>query len=344
MKNLLSTLMLASTFLTCNAQNYALQFNGSNSTIYAGSSIGNAVRTIEFWFNPSINISSSATNDGYSFIVRNDMLENAEYGVYIRGYDWTSVGNIGNLAFFMRDNGVLHEVFSNSNTWIANTWYHFAGTIDATNGMKLYINGNLQTDTDPSGTNNIMTDPSSTSIGSWGDASIRYFNGYLDEVRLWNRALTQPEIQTKMCTYLNPASEIGLTTYLKLNEGSGVQTQDLISNNSFTLNSTSWVLANNCLVDGIFEIQKNEKYFSISPNPSNGRISISFENAQKTKYDIEVFDVYGKLIYKTEVLNTASSIYTTQINLSNLELSNGLYLININSENQKSSQRIVIEK
>ena len=59
------------------------------------------------------------------------------------------------------------------------------------------------------------------------------------------------------------------------------------------------MLANNCLVDGIFEIQKNEKHFSISPNPSNGRISISFENAQKTKYDIEVFDVNGNLDWAT---------------------------------------------
>jgi len=82
----------------------------------------------------------------------------------------------------------------------------------------------------------------------------------------------------------------------------------------------------------------------IFPNPSNGQLNISFENAQDAKYNIEVFDVYGKLIYKNEVANTTGSIFKTQIDLSNLELSNGLYLINVNSENQKSSQRIVIEK
>jgi hypothetical protein len=343
-KHLLGLACLASAFLTSNAQNYALQFNGNNSNINAGPTIGNSVRTIEFWFKPSINITSSATDDGYTFLARNDAGQNAEYGVYIRGYNWNSVGNVGKLAFFMRDNGILHEVFSNANSWIANTWYHFAGTIDATNGMKLYINGNLQSDTEPSGTTAVMTHSSSTNIGSWGDANIRYFNGYLDELRLWNRALTQPEIQTKMCAYLNPASEVGLTSYLKLNEGTGFQTVNQVSNSSLILNNTNWVLANNCIVDGIFEIRKEEKHFSVSPNPSNGQLNISFENAQNTKYNIEVFDTYGKLIFKNDVRNSTGALFETRIDLSNLELSNGLYLINVNSDNQKSSQRIVFEK
>jgi hypothetical protein len=343
-KYLLTLAFISYTCLVGNAQNYMLQFNGNTSNIDAGSTIGNSVRTIEFWFKPSINITSSATDDGYTLLARNDAFQNAEYGVYIRGYDWNSVGHVGRLAFFMRDNGLLHEVFSNANTWVANTWYHFAGTIDASNGMKLYINGILQTNTDPSGNAAVMTHPSSTSIGCWGDAYIRYFNGYLDELRFWNRALTQPEIQTKMCTYINPANEIGLTSYLILNEGAGIQTLNLISNSSYFLNNTNWVPANNCIVESLREIQKVEKQLIVSPNPSTGLLNIKLENTQDKSYTIEVFDVYGKLIYKDEVFNITGSEFNTEINLSNLNLSNGLYLINVISENQKSSQRIVIEK
>ena len=80
------------------------------------------------------------------------------------------------------------------------------------------------------------------------------------------------------------------------------------------------------------------------PNPSNGLLSLNLKNALDAKYNIEVFDVYGKLIYKDEVFNITGSEFNTDINLSNLNLSNGLYLINVDSDKQKSSQRIIIEK
>jgi hypothetical protein len=83
---------------------------------------------------------------------------------------------------------------------------------------------------------------------------------------------------------------------------------------------------------------------TLFPNPSNGQLNINLKNAQDTKYNVEVFDVYGKLIYKEEVMNITGSEFNTEINLTSLNLSNGLYLINVNSDNQKSSQRIVIEK
>jgi hypothetical protein len=83
---------------------------------------------------------------------------------------------------------------------------------------------------------------------------------------------------------------------------------------------------------------------TVFPNPSNGQLNINFENAIDSKYNVEVFDIYGKLIYKQEVLNATGNVFNTEINLSNLNLSNGLYLINVNSDNQNTSQRIVIEK
>ncbi len=83
---------------------------------------------------------------------------------------------------------------------------------------------------------------------------------------------------------------------------------------------------------------------TLFPNPSNGLLNINFENALNTTYNIEVFDVFGKLIYKNEILNITGYKFNAEINLTNLNLSNGLYLINVNSDNQKTSQRVVIEK
>ena len=83
---------------------------------------------------------------------------------------------------------------------------------------------------------------------------------------------------------------------------------------------------------------------TIFPNPSNGQLNINLKNAQDTKYNVEVFDVYGKLIYKEEVINITGSEFNTEINLTSLNLSNGLYILNVKTDNQILSKRIMIEK
>ena len=95
---------------------------------------------------------------------------------------------------------------------------------------------------------------------------------------------------------------------------------------------------------GIKENQILNKNIIVYPNPSNGILNLNLFNAIDSKYDIEVFDIYGKSVYKTEKLNRNSTEFIIEINLSDLNLPNGLYLININSNNQSSSQRIMIEK
>jgi hypothetical protein len=79
-----------------------------------------------------------------------------------------------------------------------NTWTHLAGTYDGAT-VRLFVNGTQVASTAASG-------PLSTSTGAlriggnslWGE----YFRGRLDEVRVYNRALTQAEIQAAMGTPL----------------------------------------------------------------------------------------------------------------------------------------------
>lgn len=88
----------------------------------------------------------------------------------------------------------------------------------------------------------------------------------------------------------------------------------------------------------------NKLALALFPNPSNGLLNINLDNAIDSKYNIEVFDIYGKSVYKTEKLNTNGTEFKAEINLADLNLANGLYLINVSSNNQSSSQRIMIEK
>ncbi len=72
-------------------------------------------------------------------------------------------------------------------------WYHVAGTYNKSDGsLKVYVNGVL----DGSGTNTAPIDYGGASfwIGNANDKSDLQFNGAIDEVRFFNRALTQSEI------------------------------------------------------------------------------------------------------------------------------------------------------
>lgn len=72
------------------------------------------------------------------------------------------------------------------------TWYHVAVTHDSSH-TRLYINGQLDIEETPGGT--IMDLGKDVKVG-WDDfAPDRYFNGMIDEVRIWCGALTAEEIE-----------------------------------------------------------------------------------------------------------------------------------------------------
>ena len=78
----------------------------------------------------------------------------------------------------------------------ANTWTHVAGTYDGTT-LRLYINGVQAASTAVSGPIASSTGPLRIGGNSlWGE----FFQGLIDEVRIYDRALSQAEIQTDMVT------------------------------------------------------------------------------------------------------------------------------------------------
>ncbi|HEX4262728.1 MAG TPA: LamG-like jellyroll fold domain-containing protein, partial [Verrucomicrobiae bacterium] len=80
-----------------------------------------------------------------------------------------------------------------------NQWQHFAATFDATNGLKLYINGVLTAQTNTTVRPVGILDPTgepSIGIGNSGVSSDDFsFDGMIDELALYSRALTPQEIQ-----------------------------------------------------------------------------------------------------------------------------------------------------
>lgn len=80
--------------------------------------------------------------------------------------------------------------FVNSNTLSTNTWYHAVATFSNTSGIKMYINAgtpitNTQTTLDG------LTNP----INIGASISTYFFNGKIDEVAVFNTALTELEVK-----------------------------------------------------------------------------------------------------------------------------------------------------
>ncbi|MEI9912560.1 MAG: Ig-like domain-containing protein [Bacteroidota bacterium] len=82
-----------------------------------------------------------------------------------------------------------------------NTWTHIASTYDGAT-MRLYING-VQVSSFAT-TGNITTTTNALRIGGSTALGTQYFAGLIDEVRIYNKALTQAEIQTDMNTPVAP--------------------------------------------------------------------------------------------------------------------------------------------
>ena len=110
-------------------------------------------------------------------------------------------------------------------------WQHLAARYDGTN-ISIYRNGIIVANTPWSGN---VTDVNFVLLGIWETS----FNGLIDEVRIWNIARTQAQIQADMNQYLS-GNESGLVGYWQFNEGSGQTIFDSTSNhNNGRLGSSS---------------------------------------------------------------------------------------------------------
>lgn len=238
-------LFLLSFFICTNntAQN-GLNMDGTNDyvqTTFNGVS-GNSARTVEAWIRTSAN-SVPGAGGGIQHVI-------TDWGTFATGQRFTFCVLWGNaIRIEVSGSGISGHIPVNDNLW-----HHVAGVYDPTATLKfsLFVDGVLDT------TNNIPTSVFTGStvnlrIGQRIDG-INPFEGDIDEVRVWNYARTQTEIQRDMNQEL--CSPSGLLAYYKCNQGtaSGTNTgqtnlldQSGSSNNGTLLNfalsgsSSNWV-------------------------------------------------------------------------------------------------------
>ena len=130
----------------------------------------------------SFNITDSIT---LSAVIKG-MFNNSWDGIITRGYDWQLTKGMGNeAAFYCLGPGFIFGSTNINN----NQWHHVAGVYDGSM-LYLYVDGKLDASKSTSGSLNI----SGSSVYIGGSPS-QSFNGLIDDVLIYSRALAKDEIE-----------------------------------------------------------------------------------------------------------------------------------------------------
>jgi hypothetical protein len=159
----------------------ALQFEGTDDYVDAGNGASLNITgdfTYSAWY--KLSAITSATQDilGESMGL-NDYTSPIQLAV-------TSTG----ISRIWMGSGTAQIQVADVHTDLINTWYHISATISGTS-IKLYKNGILVNTGTFTGTRQVVLNK--LTIGAASTTS-RFFNGTIDEVRIYNRALSSDEI------------------------------------------------------------------------------------------------------------------------------------------------------
>ncbi len=199
----------------------ALQFDGVNDYVNVANSTSLGITseiTLEAWVKRGSRVTWAPIVDKWG-------TNKEQYAIYIRGDD-------NSVNFAVTENGNDTDRADQTSTYTVpeGVWVHIVGTFNTANqDMKIYINGSETTyQARPYSSNitSIFTSDQPLYVADWGTNPQTYnFNGLIDEVRIYNRALSAEEIRY----HYNRGGPVG---YWKFDEGTGQTAFDTTDNNN----------------------------------------------------------------------------------------------------------------
>jgi hypothetical protein len=163
--------------------NFAMEFNGTDEYIEVPNDSSLQLTdklTLSCWIKASnVSATNSIIDKFYDGVDRSYLLRIS--GTRVKLY-------LGNT------DGSSAPEYQSSSTLSNNVWYHVVTTFSsADNEVKIYINGSL--DSTHSKTDLISSNNEELRIGT-GYNLLNYFDGDMDEVAIWNKALELEDVQT----------------------------------------------------------------------------------------------------------------------------------------------------
>ena len=172
---------------TSGKRNYSLDFDGTDDYIEVTSPSGLDVRTITIsaWVKSNVAgttyssagtvVNRNMTNNGTYQLFLNDSTDDMTFGIRLEGSEATS-----------------RNVAADNN--LDTSWHHYAGTYDGSN-QYLYVDGVLQSTSNSIAGTIDLDGPGALAVGRIPSDS-GYFDGQIDEVKIFNYVLTQKQMQT----------------------------------------------------------------------------------------------------------------------------------------------------
>jgi hypothetical protein len=347
-----------------------LSGNGNNGTVNGATltsdRFGNANSAYNFDGNNNhILVSDNSTLSGFSDITISLWVNISQFPSASDPFSglvtkWYGSGNCGgmtdNYACYLRTNNQFvagtnqyrnypNMLQSPSNLSTSN-WYHLVIVHNSTTGGSIYINGSLVSTYNTSGALCSSTNPLYFGCDNGLGVINRFFNGKLDDIGIWNRALTQQEITnmyngvnySDTCNAVSGSLVNGLVAYYPFcgnaNDQSGNGLNGVV--NGAILTSDRFGNTNSAYhFDGLDDV--------ISANvnlPQNVTVSCWIKseftaNEFPTFFDFQLSTTtfhwifYGQAAYNAQIGsryvtldNTSSPIFCDNVNLNGLSLNN----------------------
>ncbi len=244
----LCTLFLIAVSAESKGQSWVLKFDSSQPESYINCGNFDEYSTAEFTIETWLYVDNWSGN----YIMANE--------------SWSEASGSVGFAFRFNSNGQL-EMSIGTGDWEAvkspessiklKQWQHVAFILDATNSLKLYIDGVLVKE-------GVLSGPMLRSAAKlfMGEGSLwkgRRLDGKLADFRIWNTARTSDEINTNKDIQLT-GDENGLAANWLLSYGEGDAVLDLTGQHNLIRGAgTSWVLKNFVVVDGSLKVINSGK-------------------------------------------------------------------------------------
>lgn len=159
---------------------------------------------------------------------------------------------------------------------------------------------------------------------------------------------------------LNGANALAAESYLVVvgTDGDGGATNDLVTATSgdsapqttfyYDATDATWYYSTrtpmvrmNFKTSGLEEAENVSK-MSVYPNPAVNEATVSFALNNASDVMVNVTDLSGKVVYSTSLGNAAAGTNSVAVNTSSL--SNGIYMVNVSTNEVVSTQKLVIKK
>ena len=292
---------------------------------------------------PSVQPSNSFTIEAWVFIDTN-------YS------GWRTIYSGSSRGFFLKDKLInwwqSGDRFLGSDTIPSFEWHHIALTYDGDTFID-YLNGTLDTMSSNSG--------GTLPLGAVGIGghNLEYFDGLIDELRIWNFMRSQTQIHNTMGDTLGPvyysSADSGLIAYWRFDEleDLGVNGDGADDVRDYSIYGSHGDLVGDATLDisgaiaGIEldynNIQPEEfKLIQNYPNPFNPATTIKYQISKLSFITLKVYDVLGNEV--ATLVNEEKPAGKYEVEFNGSELTSGIYFYQMKTGSFIETKKMVLIK